>query len=69
MLTNAERATALEIVLACHDPDAFGATNDWLCGDFPTIEMDDLVSLWREAGEKQLAEAEQLEEYARGTSP
>ena len=26
---------------------------------------DDLISLWREAGERQMAEAEELEEYAR----
>ncbi len=69
MLTNTERSTALKTVLACPDPDAFATTNDRLCGGFPTIEMDDLVSLWRDAGERQLAEAEQLEEYARGRFP
>ena len=65
MLTYHERATALEIVLASHDPEEFGATNDRLCGQFPAITTKDLVSLWREAGDRQLAEAEQLEEYAR----
>ena len=65
MLTNTERATALKIVLASHDPEEFGAINDRLCREFPNIVTDDLIALWREAGERQLAEAEELERFAR----
>jgi len=64
MLTTTERATALKIVLASHDPEEFGAVNDRLCRDFPTITTDDLISLYREAGARQLAEAEELERFA-----
>ena len=65
MLTNTEKATALEIVLSCADPEAFGATADRLCREFPTVTTDDLILLWREAGARQLAEAEDLERFAR----
>ncbi len=51
--------------LACHDPEKFGAVNDRLCREFPNIVIDDLIALWREAGERQLAEAEELAEFAR----
>lgn len=65
MLTETEKATALKIVLSSHDPEAFGAVNDRLCREFPNIQTDDLISLWREAGERQMAEAEELAEFAR----
>ncbi len=65
MLTNTERATALNIVLSSHDPEEFAAINDRLCRQLPNITTEDLVSLWREAGERQLVEAEELEEFAR----
>ena len=65
MLTDVERATAFEIVLACHDEKEFGVVNDRLCSEFPTITTEDLVSLWREAGERCLAEAESLKEFKR----
>ena len=65
MLTKTERATALKIVLANHDPEEFGAVDDRLCREFPNIQTDDLIALWREAGARQLAEAEELEEFAR----
>ena len=65
MLTNTERAAALQIVLSSHDLEEFGAVNDRLCREFPNIVTDDLIALYREAGERQLAEAEALEAYAR----
>ena len=65
MLTNTERATALNIVISSHDPEEFAATNDRLCRQFPNIQTEDLVSLWREAGERKMAEADALETYAR----
>ena len=64
MLTNTERATALKIVISSHDPDEFAAINDRLCRQFPNITTEDLVSLWREAGERQMAEADALEKLA-----
>ncbi len=63
MLTNTERSTALKIVLSSHDPEEFAAINDRLCSDFPNITTDDLIALWREAGERKMAEADALEAY------
>ena len=65
MLSNTAKATALKIVLASDDPEEFGAVNDRLCREFPNIQTDDLISLWREAGERQMAEADALEEFAK----
>ncbi len=65
MLTHREKAAALEIVLGAKDPEDFPIVNDRLCRQFPNIVTDDLIALWREAGERQLAEAEELETYAR----
>ena len=65
MLTNTEKATALNIVLASDDPEDFGAVNDRLCRKYPNITTDDLIALWREAGERQLAEAEELRRFAQ----
>ena len=65
MLTNTERATSLKIVISSHDPEEFGAVNDRLCRQFPTITTEDLVSLWREAGERKMAEADELEAWGQ----
>ena len=65
MLNETEKTTALEIALKATDPEQFGAINDRLCGQFPDITTDDLIVLWREAGARQLAEAEELEWFAR----
>jgi len=65
MLTEIEKATALKIVLASDDPEEFGVVNDRLCQEFPNIQTDDLIALWREAGERQISEAEELEKFAR----
>lgn len=65
MLTKSERAAALKIVLASHDPEEFDAVNDRLCRQFPKITTEDLVSLWREAGERRMAEADELEAWGR----
>ena len=65
MLTETEKATALKIVLASDDQEEFGAVNDRLCREFPNIQTDDLISLWREAGERQMAEADALEAFAK----
>ena len=65
MLTNQEKAAALEIVLAAKDPEDFPVINDRLCREFPNIATDDLIALWREAGERQLAEADALEAWAK----
>ncbi len=67
MLTNTEKATALNIVLSSHDPEEFGAVDDRLCREFPNIQTDDLIALWREAGARQLAEADALEARAHGS--
>ena len=64
MLTDHNKAAALEIVLAAKDPEDFPIINDRLCREFPEIQTDDLIALWREAGEKQLAEADALEAWA-----
>ena len=64
MLTNTERATALKIVISSH-PEEFGAVNDRLCRQFPAVTTDDLISLWREAGERQMAEADALEAWGQ----
>ncbi len=64
MLTEIEKATALKIVLACDNPEEFGAVNDRLCREFPNITTDDLIALYREAGERQMAEADALEAYS-----
>ena len=66
-MTNTEKTAALKIVLSSHDPEEFGAVNDRLCGKYPNITTDDLIALWREAGERQLAEAEELEARAHGS--
>ena len=65
MLTDHEKAAALEIVLGAKDPADFPVINDRLCREFPDIQTDDLIALWREAGERQLAEAEELEAYSK----
>ena len=65
MLTDHERATALKIAMKAADPEEFGAVDDRLCREFPTITTDDLVALWREAGARQLAEADALEAWAK----
>ncbi len=65
MLNETEREAALEIVLSATDSEKFSSITDRLCQEFPDIEPDDLISLWREAGERQLAEADALETYAR----
>ena len=65
MLNETNREAALKIVLSIRDPEEFGAVNDRLCRQFPAITTDDLVALYREAGERQLAEADELEAYAR----
>jgi len=65
MLADTEKLTAMKIVLEAHDPEAFGAVNDRLCRDFPNITTDDLIALWREAGERNMAEANELEEFAQ----
>ena len=65
MLAGTEKLTALKIVLETHDPEAFGAVNDRLCQEFPNITTDDLIALWRKAGEQHVAEANELEEFAQ----
>lgn len=65
MLTDHERSTALEIVLAAKDETDFPIINDRLCREFPKIETDDLVALYREAAERQMAEADALEAWAQ----
>ena len=63
MLNETELAAALEIVMGGKDPEEFACINDRLCRQFPTITTENLVSLWREAGERQIAEANALEAY------
>jgi len=65
MLNETELATALEIVMGGKDPEEFACINDRLCRQFPNITTEDLVSLWREAGERQMAEADELEAWGR----
>ncbi len=65
MLNETEKAVALEIVLAAKGPEDFPIINDRLCREFPKIETDDLISLWREAGECQMAEADALAAWAQ----
>ena len=65
MLNVTEKAAALEIVLSAKSPEDFPIIDDRLCREFPSIETDDLITLWREAGARHLAEAEELEKFAR----
>ena len=65
MLTDTERAAALKIVIAISDPNDYAATDDRLCAQYPAIETEDLVSLWREAGNRAIAEADELERFQR----
>ena len=65
MLNETEKAAALEIVLSAKDPEDFPVINDRLYREFPNVQTDDLISLWREAGERQMAEADALEAWAR----
>ncbi len=66
MLNETEKAVALEIVLAAKDEKDFPIINDRLCRGFPNIQTDDLIALWREAGDRQMAEADALEAWAHG---
>ena len=63
MLNETDREAALQIVMGAKDPDDFPAVNDRLCREFPSITTEDLIALWREAAERQLAEADALEAY------
>ncbi len=65
MLNVTEKAAALEIVLSAKSPEDCPIIDDRLCREFPSIETDDLITLWREAGARQLAEAAELEKFAR----
>ena len=65
MLNETEETAALEIVLKATDPEQFGVVNDRLCREFPNITTDDLIAIYREAGERKMAEADALEEFAR----
>lgn len=65
MLTDHEKAAALQIVMGASDPEDFPSINDRLCREFPSVDTDDLIALWREAGERQLAEANELRAYMR----
>ena len=61
----AKKQPRLRLSWVPKDPEDFPIVNDRLCRQFPNIVTDDLIALWREAGERQLAEAEELETYAR----
>ncbi len=65
MLLKTERETALTIILSTSDKEELDDIDDRLCREFPNIVTDDLIALYREAGERQLAEADALEAYAR----
>ena len=65
MLTDIERTEAIKIALAAGADDDLSAIDDQLCRAFPRITTEELVAIWREAGERQLAEANQLEDYGR----
>ncbi len=67
MLTDMQRALAIKITLDTHDPEEFGTVDDRLCREYPNITTDDLLALWREAGERQMAEADALEARAHGS--
>ena len=67
MLNETEKAVALETVLAAKDEKDFPTINDRLCREFPNIQTDDLIALWREAGHRQMAEADALEAWAHGS--
>ena len=49
MLTDTEKAEALKIMVAITDLKDSTAIDDRLCAQYPAIESEDLVSLWREA--------------------
>ncbi len=65
MLTSDERTKAINIALAANADDDFNAVDDQICRAFPSITTEELVAIWREAGQRRLAEADQLEAYAR----
>ena len=65
MLTDIERTEAINIALAAGADDDLNTINAQLCRAFPRITTEELVAIWREAGERQLAEADRLEDYTR----
>ena len=65
MPNETDREAALKIVMAAKNPEEFPIANDRLCREFPNIETGELVALWREAGERRLAEADALEAWAQ----
>ncbi len=66
MLNETEKAVALETVLGAKDEKDFPTINDRLCREFPNIQTDDLIALWRDAGDRRMAEADALEAWAHG---
>ena len=65
MLTDEEREQILGVILKAESAYDFRAVDAWLVRDFPNIETGDMVALFREAGRRQLAEADALEAYQK----
>ena len=66
MLTDDEKAAALEIVLAAEYPEDFETIQARLYRDFPTMQVEDMIALWREAGERQLVAGGEVERALDG---
>ena len=60
MLTENQRENVLAKMMEASDDAAMQAVDAEVCRTFPTIEIGELVALWREAAHRQLDEAEAL---------
>ena len=63
MLNETDRETALALMMTAGDETMMKAVDGEIRRTFPNIETGELVALWREAGERQIAEANALEAY------
>lgn len=63
MLNETDREAALALMMTAGDETMMKAVDGEIRRTFPNIETGELVALWREAGERQIAEANALEAY------
>ena len=66
MLTDHEKAAALEIVLVAKDPEDFPIINARLCREFPDIQHYDLTELWLETATRRALAEMMLARLANG---
>ncbi len=64
MLNETDREAALALMMSASDETVMKAIDSEICRTFSSVETGELVALWREAGERQLDEADALEAWA-----